>query len=196
MPVRSLSHLLLVHRTSPPTQSPQYEGECWCGNERGGGKYVKKPDGECGAVDEAKFKGRGGSGWRNAVYRTGGGDETQENNVEQCQRLDAYNVDGKRVPTETMCVPSQSNILPVVDPEENWGGNGLSASNRFQTGVRPVSDQCLLPHSHSPSSPPCTVHVTVSYVRSAESCRICGVSHPNAQCLTPMHSLDRIIHEN
>ncbi len=86
---------------------------------------MKKPDGECGAVDEAKFKGRGGSGWRNAVYRTGGGDETQENNVEQCPRVGAYNRGGKRGATGTGWVPSQSHIPPRGGPQGKWGGGGV-----------------------------------------------------------------------
>ena len=70
---------------------------------------------------------------------------------------------------------------------------GLSASDRFQT-----SAACWI----------CGVHVTVShvgfaesmsamsYVRSAESCRICGVSCRVCGVSCRMHSLDRIIHEN
>ena len=83
------------------------------------------------------------------------------------------------------------------------GGNRLAyprigyVSYRFQTGFKPVSDQfqtsaiCRIcggsPCCHSPSPPPCPVHVTVSHVRFLDSehvgctgpevsCRICGVS--------------------
>ena len=52
-------------------------------------------------------------------------------------------------------------------------------SDRFQTSVRPVPDQCLLPHAQSRSHvtvspPPSTVHVIMS-------CQICGVMS-DAQC--------------
>ena len=46
---------------------------------------------------------------------------------------------------------------------------GLSASDRFRTGFRPVSDRCQT----GPSSPPCTVPVTVPLVL------------PHTQCMSP-----------
>ena len=69
-----------------------------------------------------------------------------------------------------------------------WDGNRLSASDRFQTGVRPVSCRMHSP-CHGPSSPPCTVHVTMSPPPCTEVPLL-----PHAQSLfSPiMHSLDRI----
>ena len=75
---------------------------------------------------------------------------------------------------------------PTRSCKSCWLGReqaGLSASDRFQTGFRPVSDQCQTSvisspmHSpcHSPSSPPCTVHATMS-------CQICGVMSDAQKC--------------
>ena len=66
-------------------------------------------------------------------------------------------------------------------------GTGLSASDRFQTGFRPVSDRCQTSVKYRI----CTVHVIVPLlphaqstppVRSAESCRMHRSVMSDAQC--------------
>ena len=70
-------------------------------------------------------------------------------------------------------------------------------SDQFQTGVRPVSDQCQVPYlrspSHSPSSPPYRVHVAIScqmhsLLPHAQKCPVgCTVSPPPCTVLTEIH---------
>ena len=105
-----------------------------------------------------------------------------------------------------VCRDTSRQLAPTMDvdlmPME--GELGREQAGLLGTGTgfgQSVSSQCrmsdLRSPCHSPSSPPCTVHVTVS-------CQM--HSHVgSAQCLTPMHSvisghdahsLDRIIHEN
>ena len=87
-----------------------------------------------------------------------------------------------------------------------WAGLSASVgvglvSDRFQTGVRPVSDQCLplhaqsmsqclLPHAQTMSSR----HVRCTVMSDAHSCRM--HSHVGCTVSFRMYSLDRIIQEN
>ena len=84
----------------------------------------------------------------------------------------------------------------------SWDGNRfgfIGNGDRFQT---PVSSQCRMSDlrgpCHSPSSPPSTVHVTMSHVRFSESCRMHRSPLPDCHSVISghAHSFDRIIHEN
>ena len=59
-------------------------------------------------------------------------------------------------------------VQPYVGTGTGWLIRIGPVSDRFQTGVTPVSCRMHTSPCHSPSSPPCTVHVTMS-------CQICGV---------------------
>ena len=66
----------------------------------------------------------------------------------------------------------------------------VPVSDRFQTSFRPVPDRCQT----SPSSPPCTVPVTVPLVlphTQCMSCRMHGSVSPQCTVSFRMQSLDR-----